>query len=614
MRAVAYIRKSTSGIEEGGVERQEGSFARQKASILDCAKRHGLDIVRWYEEAASGKSIRKRKIFLQLAREAKSPGRSFDVIIFEDYSRFMRDIKEAKRYEVELDDVGIKLFFANLQNDDSTAEEMYKGGIRAMAADYSKDLARRVIQGMVRKARMGSWLGGLPPYGYRRVKDTSGMVSLVVHEAEAKVLETIFRHSLHGWGHKKIATWLNDNGVLAGEIGRARRSVINKNADGKWSADTVRAILRNPVYKGVYRWNKKSRVDCFDWKLDGEGTIKVGKLRTQLPEFKNNDSFYTDRDKEASEWFVKAGAAPVIIPAEIFDKVQERFSPYSSRKWKRGKTVKYFMSGFLCCENCGNNLNGHRYGKIIKRSGDRAFYEYYRCAGDVRKGRSHGETAKPMMKREAVDRVVMAGMLKRAHALVNPARFRQIFKDRVEAFVRVKPSRILQVEQELKQIEKEMQRIVEAYTRFEMPMPEGRIKEINVRRCVLKEEAKALAAAGECAFFDIDTEVDAYVSQLKEVDGILSCGDPMQRSTLRNAFLQKAAVNWLAPSGVAEVKLDWYQIPRVLTQGGEFTDTVKRSTSSYYPKNIPRKTGGALITKVLCGDQGSFASLSPKYQ
>ena len=59
MKAVAYCRKSTSGTDESGVERQEGSFARQKASIDDYARRKGIEIVRWYEEPVSGKSIRK---------------------------------------------------------------------------------------------------------------------------------------------------------------------------------------------------------------------------------------------------------------------------------------------------------------------------------------------------------------------------------------------------------------------------------------------------------------------------------------------------------------------------------------------------------------------------
>lgn len=560
MKAVAYIRKSTSGIEESGVQRQEGSFARQKAAILDYAKRKGIEIVRWYEEPVSGKSIRKRKVFLQMVKDAKVSSRLFHGIIFGEYDRFMRDVKEAMRFEVELDDAGVELHFTNLRNDGSPADEIYKSVARQMAADFSRDLARKVVQGMIRKAKMGSWLGGVPPFGYRKEKNQNGHISLVIQTEEAKIVEMIFRLSLKGWGHKKIAGCLNDKGIRSGQAAQVRSSILNRNPDGKWCGETIRMMLRNPVYKGLYRWNKRARVDCFDWKLEGQGTIAVGKLRTQLKEFKNNGSCFVDRQKNPEEWVKKEGVVPVIIPPEIFDAVQERFKPYTSRKWQRNNHAKHLMSGFLRCKNCGNGLSGHRYGKTIKTTCKRVYYEYYRCMGAVRKG-THGASIKPMIKREAVDVKVREGILKRADALVNHGRVREIFKNRIAEFMRTKPNRLIQVEQELKRIEGEINRILEAYTRFERAIPENRIKLLNVRREKFEKERKSLLEAGDCNFFDAEHEADEFLEKTRVVRGILSKGELVERRRLRDCFLKRAEVNWLAPDGVPEVQLEWFKLP-----------------------------------------------------
>lgn len=580
MKAVAYIRKSTSGIEENGVQRQEGSFARQRAAILDYAKRKGIEIVRWYEEPVSGKSIRKRKIFHQMVKDAKSSSRPFQCIIFGEYDRFMRDVKEAMRYEVELDDAGVELHFTNLRNDGSPEDDMFKSLARNMAAKYSLDLAQRVVQGMVRKAKMGSWLGGIPPFGYRKEKNQNGFISLVIDTEEAKVVETIFKLSLKGWGHKKIAGWLNDKKIHSGPAARARSSIMNRNPDGKWSGETIRMLLRNPVYKGVYRWNKRARVDCFDWRLEGQGTITVGKLRTQLKEFKNNGSCFVDRQKNSEEWIKKEGVIPVIIPPEIFDAVQERFKPYTSRKWQRNNNAKHLMSGFLRCQNCGHGLSGHRYNKMVITTGQRAYYEYYRCMGAVRKG-THGASIKPMIKREAVDVRVRDGILRRADALLNRGRVREIFKNRIAEFMRTKPNRLVQVEQELKRIDGEMNRIIEAYTRFEKAIPEDRIKALNARREKFERERKSLLDAGDCCFFDADHEADEFLAKTRVVRGILDKGELVERRRLRDCFLKRAEVNWLAPDGVPEVELEWFKLPLLVhNTEGEFRKGQANSTST----------------------------------
>lgn len=567
MNAVAYIRKSTSGTDEGGVERQEGSFDRQRAAILDYAKRKGIEILEpWYEEPVSGKSIRKRKVFLQMVKDAKRPGRPFKAILFGEYDRFMRDVKEAMRYEVELDDAGVELHFSNLKNDGSTADQIYKSVVREMAAEYSRELARKVVQGMVRAAKRGSWAGGVPPFGYRIALGENGLKQLIIEDAESKTVQEMFAFSLKGWGHRKIATHLNNKGIPTSTIARNRKSLLNRNIDGKWTGDTIRAMLRNPVYKGVYRWNKKARVDCFDWKLEGQGTIDIGKLRTQTESFRREGlgAFYIDRLKPQDEWIVREGAVPAIVSGEIFDEVQTRFQVYSRKSWRRSNTNRYLMSGFLRCKTCGNGIHGHRYSKIVKATGERAFYEYYRCSGDVKKA-SHGEASRPMMRRERVDKVVREGILKRAQALMDPFRLRTLFRNRIEEYIANHPDRLAAIEKELLSIDKETERLIEAYSKFERPIPEERVHELNLRKKELLDERARLWASDAVSLssIDIDKEVEMFLNNFQDVEEVFEKSDPIARNRLRDAFLQTAEVEWGKDDKAPEVRLTWFKLPYV---------------------------------------------------
>gem|GEM_PF-1613539 len=572
-KAAAYLRKSTSGRDEDGCERQSGSFDRQKMAIMDYARRNGIEIIRWYEEPASGKSIRKRSVFLRMVKEAESILRPFEIIIFDSYDRYMRSNKEAMRYEVLLDDLGIELHFTNLRNDGSPADEIYKSLARQMSADYSKDLARKVVQGMIRKAKMGSWLGGPPPYGYRKTKDTNGCVWLTVHEPEAKVVRMIFEQSLKGHGHKAIAIMLNEQGILSSEIARNRNSVMNQNPDGRWCGDTVRYILRNPVYRGVVRWNRRGRVDCFSWRTEGRGTVEIGKLRTETASFRKNGDkvvnraqleYFVDRVKPKEEWVVIEGKAPPIIKAEDFETVQRRFHPYSSKKWRRMNSTKYLMSSVLTCKMCGNRFFGHRYKKTIKSTGEQIHYEFYRCAGEHKKGAHLGTKTYLMLKQKAIDDVVMQGIQSRIQNLVRPDRVKELFEQRLQRFIESNPDHLLKVEKELKSITNEIDRMIYAFSKFETPMPDDKIRELRGRQKALEATRDGLIAAGHSSSaLNIETEVEQFLERLASSQKAIAIGNPQERIQIREAFLAKAEVFWY--NSRPEVRFFWRKVPKVAT-------------------------------------------------
>lgn len=571
MKAAAYIRKSTFGTDDNGQMRQEGSFDRQRSAILDYAKQRKLEIIRWYEEPVSGKSIRKRKFFLQMVRDARSPARDFDHIIFGEYDRFMRHVKEAMRYEVELDDAGVSLHFTNLKNDGSTADQIYKSVVREMAAEYSRELARKVIQGMYRKAQKGSWLGGVSPYGYKRVRESDSRVTLAIVEEQADTVRKIFDMALTGLGHKKIARWLNQQGILSSACARQRNSTRNKNPDGKWSGDVVRYLLRNPIYKGTLRWNKQARVDCFDWNIHGQGTVEIGKLRTETKQFRKdngnfdreNAKFYIDRTKSKEEWVTVENAVPAVVSSEIFEKVQQRFATYRSCKWQRKNDTKYLMSNALRCASCGNGITGHRYSKIVKTTGKKTFYYYYRCQGDIKKD-THAGSNRPMIRQAAVDVVAMEGIKQRINHFLNPNRIEQRFKQQMQNLAHSQPDRLEKIEKEIVRIEKEIKRLIFAYAKFEAELPEDEVDKLKAKKYELETEKEALLSSQEKHVrFDLNKEVKEFLGGIKDAEQMLNEGTAEDKILLREAFLPRADVRWYNDQTPARVDFYWRRIPQV---------------------------------------------------
>lgn len=95
---------------------------------------------------------------------------------------------------------------------------------------------------MAEKATQGKRVGGPVPYGY--VLQTDGTTAIV--EPQASVVRRIFADRQAGLTISAIADQLNAEGVL-GPTG------------GRWVVSRVYAILTNPYYAGLVRFNVRSK-------------------------------------------------------------------------------------------------------------------------------------------------------------------------------------------------------------------------------------------------------------------------------------------------------------------------------------------------------------------
>ncbi|PXY20890.1 hypothetical protein BAY60_25650 [Prauserella muralis] len=102
--------------------------------------------------------------------------------------------------------------------------------------------------------KMGRWVGGQVPYGYRPVKDEDGYH--LEHDPEtAPVVREIVERVLLGHSVNGIARDLTDRKVPPPRAGEKRTRW--REETGAWSAPAITAILRSPALRGWVRYKGK---------------------------------------------------------------------------------------------------------------------------------------------------------------------------------------------------------------------------------------------------------------------------------------------------------------------------------------------------------------------
>jgi DNA invertase Pin-like site-specific DNA recombinase len=262
VRAAQYVRMST--------EHQKYSTANQMKEIESYAARHGFEIVRTYaDEGKSGLSLDGRDAFKRLIDDVQNERTDFSVILVYDVTRWGRfqDADRSGYYEVICKEAGICVEFCaeQFRNDGSLGSSVLKSVKRIMAAEYSRELSKKVFIGQKNLIELGWRQGGSAGYALRRqLVDQDGNVKAVLKQGERKSLQTdrvvlipgppeevatvrwMYRAFVKGGKvESEISTLLNARGVLT-DFGRS------------WTRGTVHQVLINEKYIGNNVWNRSS--------------------------------------------------------------------------------------------------------------------------------------------------------------------------------------------------------------------------------------------------------------------------------------------------------------------------------------------------------------------
>lgn len=235
----------------------------------------------------------------------------FTHILVWKIDRISRNLLDFANMYAELKELGVTFVSKNEQFDTSTAigEAMLK--IILVFAELERNMtSERVTATMINRANNGIWNGGRVPFGYAYDKESQ---TFSFDETEQKIVQLIFDTYEETGSIVHTSRKLNDSGFLT-------------RGGNVWSATAVWIILRNPWYKGVYRYNY--------YKIPGRKAVK---------------------DKK--EWVIVENHHKPSIDPERFDKIQLTLTNNARYRRSPGRSNVqknvHIFAGLLWCGECG---------------------------------------------------------------------------------------------------------------------------------------------------------------------------------------------------------------------------------------------------------------------
>lgn len=322
LRAAQYVRMSD--------KYQKYSIENQAAAIAAYAARRNITITRTYaDKGRSGVRIVGRHGLQELIKTVQIGRADFDCVLVYDISRWGRflDVDESAYYEFICKQAGIRVHYCadDFENDGSLASIVLKNNKRLAAADFSRQLSKKVFLGQCHVASLGYWRGGPAPYGLRRLLvDERGKPKAVLQAGDRKNLKAQ-RVVLVPGPKREVATVQRIFTLFAKqkwsrtEIAAELNAKRIRNSRGKpWTMLTISNVLKNEAYLGHIVYNRRS--------------MKLGERSVRNP-----SDMWVRRDN---------AFAPIITPA-LFAKAQKGMADLKNGRTRTDEEMLDLLRGLL---------------------------------------------------------------------------------------------------------------------------------------------------------------------------------------------------------------------------------------------------------------------------
>ncbi len=208
---------------------QEVSPDTQLKACRDFAVQKGYVVVDEYIDYCEGNKESAYEKMLADSKEGK-----FEEVLVYAINCLGLTLMQILLKEKALQDNGVTVFSATEDFMNNPTERMQRCMHLACIEFYDAEMAEKTRRGMEIAAKKGLFLGGKPPIGYK-IEDRR----YVIDETYAPIIREIFRKYSTGWSYSTISYDLI-----------ARR--VKTEAGRDFTVDTVRSILRNRRYLGIY--------------------------------------------------------------------------------------------------------------------------------------------------------------------------------------------------------------------------------------------------------------------------------------------------------------------------------------------------------------------------
>ena len=297
-RIAGYARISVD--EE--LDRDNTSIEHQKAIFSDFVARKfpGAELVFYEDRDRSGYTFEQREGYQAMRRELVA--HRLDILVVKDFSRFSRRNSRGLVELEDLRDAGVRIISIgdniDFPNDDDWLKIQFQFLLNEMPVT---DTSRKVKSVIRRRQEDGKWICAAP-YGYIVNKQQQFEVVPV----EADVIRRIYRLYIDGWGYKRIANALTDEGVPTPRMSERERKVAEgedyrRSVKNAWSIVTVQGILDNDFYIGTLRQGKyrRAKINGRDVKRDEVEQIVIENHHQPIIDYRTFATVRALREKRA---------------------------------------------------------------------------------------------------------------------------------------------------------------------------------------------------------------------------------------------------------------------------------------------------------------------------
>lgn len=323
IQVAAYIRLSVEDVHHKG-----DSIETQKRIILNYINENpDFELYDTYIDTGVSGTTFDRAEFQRILHDAETG--KINCIIVKDLSRLGRNVIDTGYYaEIIFPKLCIRLISINDGYDSANGQDNFSMPLINLVNEaYALDISRKVKSQVRQAMKDGIYVGGQPPYGYRRALDDRH--KLVVDTITADIVREMFTWAFDGASNREIARRLNTLKIPP-PFSRQESSMPNERlATPKlWYASTVARILKNEIYLG-----------------------RLVQGKTKTVNYKRCSAPY-------DEWICVEQAHEAIVPLELYQAVQS--TRKNSDKVISAKSESTYspniFKGKIFCAHCGSPL------------------------------------------------------------------------------------------------------------------------------------------------------------------------------------------------------------------------------------------------------------------
>ena len=309
------------------LDRDNVSIENQKAILQDFVKQKfpGSTLTFYEDRDRSGYTFEQREGYQTMRNRLMA--HQYDILIIKDFSRFSRRNSRGLVELEDLRDAGVRIISIgdgiDFPNDDDWLKIQFQFLINEMPVTDTSKKVRNVIK---RRQADGKWICAAP-YGYL----INQRQEFEIVPTEADIVRTIFRlYNEEGWGYKKIANYLTEQGIPTPRMAERDRkeaagAEYRRTVKSAWAIVTVQGILDNDFYIGTLRQSKYTRK-----KINGKDI----------------------RQDEAEQIVIERHHQP-ILDYRTFATTRALREKRSTSNYRGIKKYDNVYSGFLTCGDCG---------------------------------------------------------------------------------------------------------------------------------------------------------------------------------------------------------------------------------------------------------------------